>query len=58
MSWSDSPFIGGFIVKFVSKSIKMLSIAVREPFIILVGKFTVLFKLYVAHSVPNCCLLL
>ena len=45
-SWSDNPFIRGFIVKFLDKSIKMLSITVLEPFIILVGKFTVLFKLH------------
>jgi hypothetical protein len=57
-SWSDNPFIRGFIVKFLDKSIKMLSIALLEPFIILVGKFTVLFKFYVANRVSNCCLLL
>ena len=44
-SWSDNPFIRGFVVKLIDKSIKILSIAVLEPFIILVGKFTVLFKL-------------
>jgi hypothetical protein len=37
---------------------KMLSIAVLETFIILVGKFTVLFKLYEANRVSNSCLLL
>jgi hypothetical protein len=41
----------GFIVKFLEKSIKMLSIAVLEPFIILVGKFIALFKLYEANRV-------
>jgi len=30
---------------------------VLEPFIVLIGKFTVLFKLYVANSVSNCRLL-
>ena len=46
---SDNPFIMGFIVKFLHKSVKILSITVLEPFIILVGKFTVLFKLYEAN---------
>jgi len=57
-SWSDNPFGRGFIVKFLNKSIKMLSIAVLEPFIILIGKFFILFQLYVANSISNCCLLL
>jgi hypothetical protein len=53
-SWSDNSFIRGFIVTFLDKSMKMLSITVLEPFIILVGKFTVLFKLYEANKVSNC----
>jgi len=57
-SWSDNQFMRGFIVKFLDKSIKMLLIAVLEPFIILVRKFTVLFKLYVANRASNCCLLM
>jgi len=57
-SWSDNPFIRGFIVKFLDKSMKMLSITVLEPFIIFVAKFLALFKLYKANRVSNCCVLL
>ena len=57
-SWSDNPFMRGFIVKFLDKSMKMLSITVLVSFIILVGKFAVLFKLYKANRVSNCCFLL
>jgi len=39
----------GFIVKFLDKSIKMLSIAVFLPLKILVGKFTALFRLHVVN---------
>jgi hypothetical protein len=48
----------GFIVKFLDKSIKMLSIAVFEPLKILVGKGTVLNRFYKANRVSNGVLLL
>jgi len=54
----DNPLIRGFMVKFLDKSIKMLSITVLEPIIILIRKFTGFFKLYAANRVSNCCLLL
>jgi len=47
-----------FIVKFNDKSIKMLPIAVLEQLKILIGKFTVLFRLYRTNRLSNGCLLL
>ena len=44
----------GFIVKFRDKSIKMSSVAVPEPSQIFVGKFTVLFRLYITNRVNHC----
>jgi hypothetical protein len=44
-----NPLMRGFIVKFLDKSIKMLSVTVLVPFIILVGKYTGFFKLYIAN---------
>jgi len=41
----------GFIVKFLVKSLKMLSIGVFVALEILVGKFTALFGLYIADRV-------
>jgi len=43
----------GGVGKIFYKSIKMLSVAVHEPLKILVGKFSVLFRLYKANTVSN-----
>jgi hypothetical protein len=45
-SWSDNPLSNGLMVKleFLYLSIKMLSIAVDERLLILVGKSTILYK--------------
>jgi hypothetical protein len=56
-SWSDNLLIA-FIVKFLDKSLKMLSVAVLDPLKILVRKLTELFGLYIANGVSNSCLLL
>jgi len=39
-------------------SVKTISIAVLEPLKIYIGQLTVLFRLYIAHRVSSCCLLL
>jgi hypothetical protein len=44
VSSSDIPFRRGLIVYFNDKSIKKLSIAVLDPFTILVGKLTLLAR--------------
>jgi hypothetical protein len=54
--WSDIPLMRRFIVKFNDKSRKMLPIAVLEKLKILIGKFTVLFRLYRTNRVSNCSL--
>jgi len=38
----------GFVVKFLDKLMKMLSIAVLDPLKFLVGKLTLLFRVYIA----------
>jgi hypothetical protein len=50
----------GLIVKivFLCLLIKMLSIAVDEELLVLVGKSTVLYKLYDARRESDLCLLL
>jgi hypothetical protein len=45
-------------IVFLYLSIKMLSIAIDEELLVLVGKSTVLYKLYDARRESNLCLLL
>jgi hypothetical protein len=44
-SWSDKPFMNGFILYFLLLSINILSIKVTELLAILVGKYTVPIRL-------------
>ena len=54
-SWSDNPLGNGLIVKliFFNLSMKMLSIAVDEQVLILIGKSTLLYKSYDTNRESN-----
>jgi len=54
-SWSDNPLGIGLMVKlvFLNLFMKILSIAVYEPLLILVGKSTILYKSFDANRESN-----
>ena len=53
-SWSDNPFMHGYMVYFLLLSTKILCNKVIELLAILVGKYMVLVTLYVASRLSSC----